>query len=61
MRGALSLRAYLDRSDRMLVLLDESYFSRLWCVWEVAAFFGFLIILEVVMVEKCGGEEGGGV
>ena len=44
MKGALSLRAYVDRSDRMLVLLDESYFTRLWCVFELAAF-----------VKTCGG------
>jgi len=38
MKGALSLRAYLDRSKRMLVLVDETYFTRLWCLWEIAAF-----------------------
>ena len=31
-RGIESLGALLDRSERMLVLLDENYFKRLWCV-----------------------------
>ena len=37
-RGIASLGALLDRSERMLILLDKEYFTRLWCVFEVAAF-----------------------
>ena len=29
--GIASLGAILDRSERMLVLCDGNYFSRLWC------------------------------
>ena len=36
--GISSLGAILDRSERMLVLCDGNYFSRLWCLFEVAAF-----------------------
>ena len=37
-QGIASLGALLDRSERMLVLLDKEYFTRLWCVFELAAF-----------------------
>lgn len=37
-RGIESLGALLDRSETMVVLLDETYFSRLWCAFEVACF-----------------------
>lgn len=37
-RGIESLGALLDRSETMIVLLDESYFTRLWCAFEVACF-----------------------
>ena len=37
-RGIASLGALLDRSERMLILLDKEYFTRLWCVFELAAF-----------------------
>merc|ERR1712232_1015554 len=33
-----SFGAFVQRSDRMLVLWDATYFSRLWCVFEVAVF-----------------------
>ena len=37
-QGIASLGALLNRSERMLVLLDKEYFTRLWCVFELAAF-----------------------
>ena len=37
-RGITCLGAILDRSEKMVVLLDEEYFTRLWCVFELAAF-----------------------
>lgn len=37
-RGIESLGALLDRSETMVVLLDETYFTRLWCAFEVACF-----------------------
>ena len=36
--GISSLGALLDRSQRMVVLLDEHNMRRMWCVFEVAAF-----------------------
>ena len=36
--GINSLGALLDRSRRMVVLLDESNMKRMWCTFEVAAF-----------------------
>ena len=36
--GINGLGAVLDRSNRMLILYDEHYFERLWCVFEVASF-----------------------
>ena len=36
--GINSLGALLDRSRRMVVLLDENNMKRMWCVFEVAAF-----------------------
>jgi len=36
--GINSLGALLDRSKRMVVLLDEHNMKRMWCVFEVAAF-----------------------
>ena len=36
--GINSLGALLDRSRRMVVLLDEHNMKRMWCVFEVAAF-----------------------
>ena len=37
-KGISSLGALLDRSDRMVVVLDEHYMSRMWCIFELAAF-----------------------
>ena len=36
--GIASLGALLDRSEQMLVLMDERYWSRMWCAFEIAAF-----------------------
>ena len=38
MAALLSMGAFLKRSDAMLVLWDETYMRRLWCVFELAAF-----------------------
>merc|ERR1712008_106203 len=37
--GISSLGSILDRSEKMLILMDEHYWQRLWCVFEVAAFY----------------------
>lgn len=37
-KGISSLGAILDRSERMIVLCDGQYFSRLWCLFELSAF-----------------------
>jgi len=34
-----SIGTILDHSDQMLILMDEHYWSRLWCVFELAAFY----------------------
>ena len=34
-RGIESLGALLDRSETMIVLMDETYFTRLWCAFEI--------------------------
>ena len=33
-----ALEEFLSRCDRMIVLLSWHYFSRLWCMYEWAAF-----------------------
>lgn len=38
-RGIDGLGGFLYNSSRMTLFWDESYFSRLWCVFEIAAFF----------------------
>jgi len=37
-RGIGSIGAILDRSERMLALVSGDYFSRMWCVFEFAAY-----------------------
>ena len=37
-QGIERLGAVLARSERMILLVDEHYWRRLWCVFEVAAF-----------------------
>lgn len=37
-RGILSLGHTLKCSDRMLCIVDETYWTRLWCVFECAAY-----------------------
>eukprot|EP00927_Polykrikos_kofoidii_P061792 TRINITY_DN5661_c0_g2_i2.p1 TRINITY_DN5661_c0_g2~~TRINITY_DN5661_c0_g2_i2.p1 ORF type:complete len:549 (+),score=53.11 TRINITY_DN5661_c0_g2_i2:118-1764(+) len=36
--GVRGIGAFLKASDRLLVLFDSTYLSRLWCVLEIAAF-----------------------
>ena len=50
--GIKSLGAILDRSERMLVIFDEHYLTRLWCIFELAAFAkrGSLDRLDVLPV-----------
>lgn len=36
--GVASIGAFVKKSESMLVLWDPSYFERLWCVFEMAAF-----------------------
>eukprot|EP00927_Polykrikos_kofoidii_P067360 TRINITY_DN6285_c0_g1_i4.p1 TRINITY_DN6285_c0_g1~~TRINITY_DN6285_c0_g1_i4.p1 ORF type:complete len:626 (+),score=64.01 TRINITY_DN6285_c0_g1_i4:88-1965(+) len=36
--GVLGLGAFLKASNSLLVLLDSTYMTRLWCVFELAAF-----------------------
>ena len=38
MAGIAALGAILDRSETMLVLSDDTYWSRSWCLFELAAF-----------------------
>lgn len=37
-QGITRLGAILARSERMILLVDEHYWRRLWCIFEVAAF-----------------------
>ena len=37
-QGITRLGAVLARSERMILLVDEHYWRRLWCIFEVAAF-----------------------
>lgn len=37
-KGISSLGALLDRSERMVVVLDEHWMTRTWCIFELAAF-----------------------
>lgn len=37
-RGIKSIGALLQKSNEMLLIWDSSYFTRLWCVYELSAF-----------------------
>jgi len=49
--GILGLGAFVQRSDKLLVLWSQRYFNRLWCAYEMGCFFsreeGQLEILPV--------------
>ncbi|KAF4657328.1 hypothetical protein FOL47_008486 [Perkinsus chesapeaki] len=36
--GLTNMEAYLNRSDKLLILWTPEYFSRLWCVFELASY-----------------------
>ena len=36
--GIQQIGAVLDNSDRMIIAWDKTYFDRLWCTFEIAAF-----------------------
>lgn len=38
-QGVTNLGALLDRSEQMICLVDERYFTRLWCMFELATFY----------------------
>ena len=38
LRGIRHLGGFLSRSSKLVVLWDESYFRRLWCIYEIAVF-----------------------
>jgi len=38
MQGIMDLKGFLSKSNCVFVLLDSSYFTRLWCAFEMAAF-----------------------
>ena len=37
-RGIHDIPSFLDQSDRLVILLSEEYFDRLWCCYELAVF-----------------------
>eukprot|EP00929_Paragymnodinium_shiwhaense_P020088 TRINITY_DN13503_c1_g2_i1.p1 TRINITY_DN13503_c1_g2~~TRINITY_DN13503_c1_g2_i1.p1 ORF type:complete len:620 (+),score=39.35 TRINITY_DN13503_c1_g2_i1:84-1943(+) len=43
------LAAFLKKSQRMVVLWSPAYFSRLWCTYELAAWFRFERLLSSVL------------
>eukprot|EP00322_Chrysochromulina_rotalis_P001385 CAMPEP_0115834178 /NCGR_PEP_ID=MMETSP0287-20121206/3551_1 /TAXON_ID=412157 /ORGANISM="Chrysochromulina rotalis, Strain UIO044" /LENGTH=520 /DNA_ID=CAMNT_0003287609 /DNA_START=26 /DNA_END=1588 /DNA_ORIENTATION=+ len=41
LKGVSRLSSYVCSSDRLIILWDKTYFSRLWCVYELAAITHF--------------------
>jgi hypothetical protein len=52
------LPLYMSRCDKFLILLNRTYFTRLWCLWELFVLFAFespedaLKRIEIVYVEE---------
>ena len=53
--GIASLGSILDRSERMLILMDEHYFSSLWCIFEVSDTFSASVAMRLgtAPMESC--------
>jgi len=57
--GIRSFGAFLARTDSMLVLWEKSYFKRLWCTYELAAFIsarahGRIVVVPVALYGHVG-------
>merc|ERR1719436_812263 len=51
-RGILALAGFLRSSDRLVTLWTPRYFTRLWCVFEVAVWFNIGRELKFVPVSS---------
>ena len=53
MAGIRSLAGFLAHSESLLVLWSDQYFTRLWCVFEIAAFRRYQPQGSVIMLPIC--------